>query len=239
MQRMATEAKKKEREQRLVHLLCLPYDSSSTLLYAGKCRRCHKRQRTTKNVRFGLCFTCDNAVKSDAPVWIFTHCFQRAYLRVFSKISNEENWRVEANVVFFCQYPITRIGVSQIQGGGFGLFAAFPFAPNEAVAFYFGRTLRRREVSNEYCVKRLALQGEGRRNVIIVDSRSSNSGAQFVNSHRVMNKRVDKDPHLRRPNVKLTGSGCLLALRHILVGEEILVDYGKDYYFGKNILAEL
>ena len=112
--------------------------------------------------------------------------------------------------------PTVRIGRSAT---GLGLFAAKPFAKRAYIATYRGKRVptaeahrREREGNAKYMFelnRRWTIDGTSRRNL-----------GRYIN-------------HACRPNCEAVlrkGQLIFVALREITPGEEITLDYGKDYF---------
>jgi SET domain-containing protein len=115
-----------------------------------------------------------------------------------------------------------RIGRSKT---GFGLFATKPFRKREYIVTYRGR-----RISNEEADR---LEARGSRYMFEVNSRWTIDGSSRWNKARYVN-------HSCRPNAEAVGRGrgiAYVARKRIKPGEEITVDYGKNYfdaYIGKS-----
>ena len=109
-----------------------------------------------------------------------------------------------------------RVGRSKT---GFGLFATRQFRKREYIVTYRGRRLRNPEADR--------LESRGSRYMFEINSRWTIDGAKRWNVARYVN-------HSCRPNaeaIERKGPSIVYcARRKIKIGEEITVDYGKDYF---------
>jgi SET domain-containing protein len=112
--------------------------------------------------------------------------------------------------------PSYRIGRSRT---GFGLFAAREFRKRQYVVTYRGRRIRNAEADR--------LEARGSRYMFEINSRWTIDGSRHWNKARYVN-------HSCRPNVEaVERRGPIIvyvARRRIKPGEELTVDYGKDYF---------
>lgn len=125
---------------------------------------------------------------------------------------------------------------SALVAAGLGLFAtgaagATTFRVGERLGAYDGERISEHELARRYdlydpetgeleceCVAPFALRlGEG----VVIDGFLMGSAIVFANDHR-------GSPH--GPNSEVDGSGIMTALRDIKAGDEILWDYGEDYW---------
>lgn len=108
-----------------------------------------------------------------------------------------------------------RVGRSR---AGLGLFAVKPFKKGAHVVAYRGR-----RISNAEAEKR---EARGARYMFEINSRWTLDGSSRWNKARYVN-------HSCRPNVEALQRGRAIvykARRKIAPGDEITVDYGKDYF---------
>jgi len=102
---------------------------------------------------------------------------------------------------------------------GLGLFATQPYRKREYVATYRGRKLANPEAER--------LEARGARYMFELNSRWTIDGSSRTNKARYVN-------HSCRPNVEAIerrgGIIVYVTRRKIKPGEEITVDYGKDYF---------
>jgi SET domain-containing protein len=109
-----------------------------------------------------------------------------------------------------------RVGRSR---AGLGLFASKPFRKREYIVTYRGRRIRSKEADR--------LEARGSRYMFEINSRWTIDGSKRWNVARYVN-------HSCRPNaeaVERKGPRIVyVARRRIKPGEEITVDYGKDYF---------
>lgn len=109
-----------------------------------------------------------------------------------------------------------RIGRSKT---GLGLFASREFRKREYIVTYRGRRLRNAEADK--------LEARGSRYMFEINSRWTIDGSKRWNTARYVN-------HSCRPNAEaIERRGPIIvyvARRKIKPGEEITVDYGKDYF---------
>jgi hypothetical protein len=112
--------------------------------------------------------------------------------------------------------PSYRIGRSRT---GFGLFATREFRKRQYVVTYRGRRIRNEEADR--------LEARGSRYMFEINSRWTIDGSKHWNKARYVN-------HSCRPNVEaVERRGPIIvyvARRRIKPGEELTVDYGKDYF---------
>jgi len=109
-----------------------------------------------------------------------------------------------------------RIGRSK---AGLGLFATRPFRKRQYIVTYRGRRIRNAEADK--------LEARGSRYMFEINSRWTIDGSRRWNKARYVN-------HSCRPNAEaIERRGPIIvyvARRRIKPGEEITVDYGKDYF---------
>jgi hypothetical protein len=109
-----------------------------------------------------------------------------------------------------------RIGRSKT---GLGLYAIKPFRKREYIVTYRGRRIRSAEADQ--------LEARGSRYMFEINSRWTIDGSSRLNRARYVN-------HSCRPNVEAIerrgGKIVYITRRKIKPGEEITVDYGKDYF---------
>ncbi len=105
-----------------------------------------------------------------------------------------------------------RVGKS---GAGLGLFAMEPIKKGAFVIEYTGTVLTRKQ-SNEKGGKYLFETSENR----IIDGSERHNTARYINHSCTPNCEVD----IKRGHI------LVFARRNILPGEELLYDYGKEYF---------
>jgi len=108
-----------------------------------------------------------------------------------------------------------RIGRSRT---GLGLFAIKPIKRSTYIATYRGRRLNEEQAD--------AMDARGARYLFTVNSRCTIDGSPRYNLARYVN-------HSCRPNAKAVGRKggiVFIAARKIEPGDEITIDYGRDYY---------
>jgi len=101
---------------------------------------------------------------------------------------------------------------------GFGLFASKPFRKREYIATYRGRRIPNDEADR--------LEARGSRYMFEINSRWTIDGSTRANKARYVN-------HSCRPNAEAVGRGrgiVYVARKRIKPGDEITVDYGKNYF---------
>jgi SET domain-containing protein len=112
--------------------------------------------------------------------------------------------------------PSYRVGRSRT---GLGLFATRPFRKRQYIVTYRGRRIRNDEADR--------MEARGARYLFEINSRWTIEGSTRTNRARYVN-------HSCRPNAEaLERKGPIIvyvARRRIKPGEEITVDYGKDYF---------
>jgi len=122
--------------------------------------------------------------------------------------------------------PKYTVADSWIPGAASGLFASQPIAHEEVVCEYFGKHYPTAEAIKLVDKSYLMRLGEQ----IYVDSREQmDCMARYINDCRnplCYNVRFDKDP--------VNGIARIVAIRDIVPGEELFVDYGKWYWLKLN-----
>lgn len=117
-----------------------------------------------------------------------------------------------------------KVGHSQIDGAGFGLFAARKFSKGTRLLEYVGEALTESAYTTRYPDRKNAppcyvISPRAKTYVDAVKFTASNA-ARFIN----------RPPPGGRANVKLTTHGNILTMRPINAGDELLMSYGVDYH---------
>ncbi|MEI2696232.1 MAG: SET domain-containing protein-lysine N-methyltransferase [Saprospiraceae bacterium] len=116
---------------------------------------------------------------------------------------------------------------SQIPNAGFGLYTAIDIYKDEIIAIYKGKIL------NDIEIKKRVKAGKDRYfiNLLdggILDSFNSKCFAKYANDANGISKSTLKNNAVITLDDK--DRVCLMALRDIHAGEEILCSYGKKYW---------
>ena len=118
----------------------------------------------------------------------------------------------------------TKLAASTIPRAGLGLFARRDLSPREVIAAYTGH-VSREPIDGDYVIQ------INRRKFIDASSTQS-SMARYANDCRTASRRAG---HCSGNNAKFTpsasGADLRVGARPIRAGEEIFVDYGRDYHF--------
>ncbi len=124
-----------------------------------------------------------------------------------------------------------RVKPSHIQGAGKGLFATREFDRGEKITDYKGDRLTRAQLEHRYPGNQLAQYAVRRTNDLYIDARDTSAGVARYANHapqaRTNAKLADTRPPGGPPGV------AIRAKRHIRPNQEVLVNYGRDYWDGR------
>ncbi|KAF1842663.1 SET domain-containing protein [Cucurbitaria berberidis CBS 394.84] len=126
-----------------------------------------------------------------------------------------------------------RFEVRPVPGFGYGLYSKWKWTKGDILGAYLGEMIPEKPENTDYCheVKIGPMFGKTKAMVGYVDAEKYGNYARFCN-HSCENNAIVTEARVGNERIL-----ALRAIKHIAVGEQICIDYGSDYFQGRQCLC--